>query len=156
MCLTTGLPEDGHSLAPKYTRFRVRKCFQKLFENCCRLSFLIGQRLFPEVILCLKSFFKVRHGLGVDFLIETDNFLNIFTEIFRTCSKYFQKRFLVTKRVAVGAVELYRGGFCRTFQASADFEVKSAVASYFSGFYFFCGPNFRRLSLLFLGAPYQL
>ena len=93
MCLTTGLPEDGHGLAPKYTRFRVQKCFQKLFENCCRLSFLIGQRLFPEVILCLKSFFKVRHGLGVDVLIETDNFLNIFPEIFESFSKYVQKLF---------------------------------------------------------------
>ena len=38
---------------------------------------------------------------------------------------------MVTKRVAVGAVELYRGWFCRKFQAGADFEVKSAVASYF-------------------------
>ena len=50
-----------------------------------------------------------------------------FPVIFRT----FSKTFLVTKRVAVGAVELYRGGFCRKFQAGADFEVKSAVASYF-------------------------
>ena len=36
--------------------------------------------------------FKVRHGLGVDFLIETDMFLNIFPEIFRSFSTYFQKK----------------------------------------------------------------
>ena len=33
VCLTTGLPEDGQSLAPKYTRFRVRTCFQ----NCLQI-----------------------------------------------------------------------------------------------------------------------
>ena len=77
--------------------------------------------------MCLKSF-TVRHGLGVDFLVEADDFFRpyIFPLIFWTLSKAF----LVTKQVAVGAAELYRGGFCRKFQAGADYEVKSAEASY--------------------------
>ena len=43
----------------------------------------------------------------------------------------FSKTFLVTTRVAVGAVELYTRGCCRKFQAGADFEVKSTVVTYF-------------------------
>ena len=44
---------------------------------------------------------------------------------------WFLKTFLVTKRVAVGATEIIPNDFCVIFQADADFEVKSAVASYF-------------------------
>ena len=43
----------------------------------------------------------------------------------------FKKTCLVTKRVAVGAMEIIPNDFCAMFQADADFEVKSAVASYF-------------------------
>ena len=40
------------------------------------------------------------------------------------------KTFLVTKRVAVGAIELIPKDLGVKFQADADVEVKSAVASY--------------------------
>ena len=43
----------------------------------------------------------------------------------------FLKTLLVTILVAVGAVELKHNGFSLKFQADADFEVKSTVATYF-------------------------
>ena len=81
--------------------------------------------------MCLKSFFKVRHGLGVDFLIETDNFLNILSGDFPGIFCIFSKTFLVTKRVAVGAFGAFPLRIAVIFQADADFEVKSGVVSYF-------------------------
>ena len=101
VCSTIGLPEYGHGLAPKYTRFRVRKCFQKLCENCCRLSFLICYRLVPEVILCLESFFIVKHGLRVDFWSKRKTFYHFpgrFLDILRT----FFGHLLVTFRTFSG------------------------------------------------------
>ena len=81
--------------------------------------------------MCLKSFFKFRHGLGVDFLLEPDDFdfflFGHFPVIFYT----FSKTFLVTKRVAVGAFGAFPLRIAVIFQADADFEVKSAVDSYF-------------------------
>ena len=47
-----------------------------------------------------------------------------------------QQNFLITKIVAVGAVELYTHGFSWKFQAGADFEVKSTVATLFCYFPF--------------------
>ena len=43
----------------------------------------------------------------------------------------FQKTFLVTKMVAVGAFGAFPLRIAVIFQADADFEVKSAVDSYF-------------------------
>ncbi len=38
----------------------------------------------------------------------------------------------------MGAVELYTIGFCWKFQANADFEVKSTVATYFCNVFADC------------------
>ena len=61
------------------------------------------------------------------------------------------KTFLVTKRVAVGATEIIPSYFCAIFQADAEFDVKSAVASYFwAVFGHFLGQNFGQNFVFFV------
>ena len=68
--------------------------------------------------------FLLAWGLPSGWGVEAGKLLPWFTPSFlKTC--------LVTKQVAVGAIELIPKNFSVFFQADADFEVKSAVASYF-------------------------
>ena len=61
----------------------------------------------------------------------------------RFLENFFRETCLVTKRVAVGATEIIPSYFCAIFQADAEFEVKSAVASYFwAAVGHFLGQNF--------------
>ena len=83
--------------------------------------------------------FKVSHGLGVDFLVETDDFLKLGPDIFRSFSGHFRKRVWSRSGSPWELLEQFRHDSASKFHEDADCEVKSAVDTTFDVFYNICG-----------------
>ena len=129
--------------AQKYHFWRKRPFWKIFFKN------IFSKNIFRDIFFQKKTtkIFSRKMGLGATLVLGVGpgKLLPWFTP-------WFLKTFLVTKRVAVGATEIIPNDFWAEFHEDAEFEVKSAVASYFwAVFEHFLGQNFGQNFCFFLG-----
>ena len=130
--------------AQKYHFWRKRPFWKIFFRK------IFSKNSFRDIFFQKKNgktTFPGKRGWGLPFRqgVRPEKLLPLFTP-------WFLKTVLVTKRVAVGATEIIPNDFCVIFQADAEFDVKSDVASYFwAVFEHFLGQKFGQNFCFFLG-----